>query len=169
MRRGREEDFAVVLCLPQLPSGGCGLKPHPGQTGIVPVSFQFDAPQGVTIKYRDGRKYRSLASGAPIPYHHGTKVLLLKMRAQADAPLGEQKLHGTLTFRAVQRGKPDSTEQIAVDFKVSLGDDEANAEEYDWPFGSHIGRHMKTVAMAPLFPFAAIVFMIACGTGQCEI
>jgi hypothetical protein len=42
------------------------------------------------------------------------------MKAGLDAPLGIQNLLGRLMFQTVEPGRPNSTEQIAVDFKVVI-------------------------------------------------
>jgi hypothetical protein len=169
LRRGREEDFAVVLCSPKLAYGGCGAEPHPSQTGIVPVSFSIDPPQGLTIQYRDGRKYRPLIAGAPVPYRRGSRVLLLRIRAGDDAPFGVQKLHGNLMFQKVEQGKAVSNEQIDVNFQVATTGHDAKVDETDWRFGSQVSRHMKDVALAPLLPFQYLLFVIVCSTSRCDI
>jgi hypothetical protein len=169
LRRDREEDFAVVLCSPQLPYGGCGYDPHPSQTGIVPLTFDIDSAQGLTVRYRDGLKYRAFAPGTPIRFRHGNRVLLLKMKAGANAPLGVQRLHGTLTFQTVEPGKADSTQQIAVDFQVTIVNHDDQVTDYDWPFGSQVGRHMKDVALAPLLPFEFLMLAIACSASACDL
>jgi len=169
LRRGREEDFAIVLCSPQLPYGGCGAQPHPPQTGIVPITFAMDVPKGLAIWYRDGRKYRPLVPGAPVSFHRGSKVLLLRMRAADSLPLGIQTLHGSLTFQNMKPGEATESRQITVDFQVGVAEHDAKVGENDWPFGSQVGRHAKDVALAPLVPFEYLLFIIVCGISTCDI
>jgi hypothetical protein len=169
LRRGREDEFAVVLCSPQLPYGGCGANPHPTQTGIVPVTFNIDVPAGLTVRYRQGRKYRPVIPGTPVQFAKGSKILLLKIIAAHDAPLGTQTLHGTLAFQSIQSGKTAGTQQVAIDFKVIVVEHNATVAESEWPFGSQVGRHLKSIALAPLVPFEALLFVIACSTSACDI
>lgn len=170
LRQGREEDFAIVFCSRQSPcGGGCGAEPDPSQPGVVPLAFDIDPPLGLRIRYRDGRKYRTLVPGTPARIRSGGNVLLIKVKAEPDAPLGVQKLHGNLMFQTVEPGKASHTEQIAVDFQVVITGHDAKVEESDWRFGSQIGRHIKDIALAPLVPFQFLLFVIACSTSTCEI
>ena len=171
LRRGREDQFAILSCFPQLPYGGCGTQPHPSQTGIIPVAFAIDSPPllGLSMQYRDGHRYRTLVPGTPVRFHSGSKVLLLKMKAAADAPLGVQRLRGTLIFNRVEPGKVRSAEKMIVDFAVIIVDHNATVTEADWRFGNQVGRYMKDVALTPLVPFQFLLFVIVCSTSTCDV
>lgn len=169
LRQGREEEFVVALCSPQLPADGCGAEANSRQTEIVPLAFGIDPPQGLTIRYRDGRKYRPLVRGTPVRLRRGSGLLFLKINAGPDAPIGVQKLRANFMFQRVEPGKSMATEQIAVDFQVVITGHDTEVTESDWPFGSHVGRHLKQVALAPLVPFEILLFVIVCSTSACDL
>ena len=169
LRRGQTEDFAVLLCSPQLLYGGCGVTRHPQLQGITPVSLIIDNPSGITIFYRNGRKYLPLIAGTPAYFTRKSGVLLLRMTAGGDAPVGIHRLHGSLQYQSDKPGMPPTSQTLEINFWVKVVTPDAAVAENEWPFTSHIGQHVKDVALAPLAPFQWLLFVIVCGTGSCDI
>lgn len=169
LRRGRSEDIALVLCSPQIRYGGCGYQNHPPLKGIAPVSFSIDFPSGITAWYRGGRKYLPLRPGATAQFQRKSGVLLLRLRAADSVSLGVQRLHGTLLYEIIEPGKSHTTQTREVEFEFTVVAQDATVAENEWPFGSHVGRHVKDFALAPLVPFQFLLFVIACGISTCDI
>jgi len=169
LRRGRAEDFAVVPCSPTLGYGGCGFQTHPPQSGIVPLSLSIDLPSGLTTSYRKGRRYVPLGSGVPARFTARDGVLLLRFTAGDKLPLGVQQLHGTMQYETVEPGKPRAIHTLEVDFQLTVAAHNAKGTENDWPYGSHVGRHLKDAAMVPLIPFEFVLLAIACSTSTCDL
>src|SRR5262249_41469555 len=113
-------------------------------------------------------RYRALIPGTPVLFHPGNEVLLLKMKAGADVPIGVQRLRGTLMFERVGPNKVRSTESVAVELVAVIDQHDATVSERDWPFGSQAGRYLKDVAMAPLMPFQFLLFVTLCSTSACN-
>lgn len=169
VRRGRTGDFAVIVCSPQLSFGGCGVQVHPPQTNVSPVSFTLDVPPGITISYRKGRKYLQLASGVPAEFGRPKGALLLRVRADSGVPLGYHLMHGSLRYKKNEPGKASAEATLDVIVHFTVGEHDAKMSENEWPYGSHIGQHVKEVALAPLVPFQFLLFVIVCGIGTCDI
>jgi hypothetical protein len=169
LRRGRTEDFAIIICSPQLSFGGCGFQVHPPQNGISPVSFSLDLPPGITVLYRKGRKYQQLASGVSVPFGSKKGVLLFRMKASNGVSLGYHHLHGSLLYKTNEPGKVSAEETLDVNFQFTVGEHDAKMSENDWPYGNRVGQHVKDVVLAPLLPFQYLLLAIACGIGTCDI
>jgi len=169
LRRRRAEEVAVILCSPQLAHVGCGVPAHPPLNGAIPISLSIDFPQGITISYRHGRKYVKLTSGTSAPFQRKSGVLLLRVTAGDNVPLGVQRLHGALKYETDESGKPRTTQTIEFNFPFNVVAHSATVAENEWPYGSRIGQHVKDVALAPLVPFQFILFVIGCGISPCDI
>lgn len=169
LRRSRTEDFAVVLCSPRLAYGGCDYQNHPPQNGILPLSFSIDLPVGIRASYRNGRRYVPLSTATPAKFTSKSGVLLLRLTAGDNMPLGVQRLHGTLRYETNEPGKPHTTQVMEIDFPLTVVDHDARTAENEWPYGNHLGQHVKDVVLAPLLPFQFLLFVIVCSTSTCDV
>jgi hypothetical protein len=87
--RNRDQDVAVVLYVPANKYGCCPLTNDPRQPGIFPTKFELQPSSEFRVRFRSGFKYKSHTPGMPIEMVAGEKIVLLKLRANRDTPLGE--------------------------------------------------------------------------------
>lgn len=94
---------------------------------------------------------------------------MLRLKAADGIPFGVQHLHGTLQYETNEPGKPRITQTLQVEFQFTVVAHDAKVAENEWPFGSHVGQHVKDAALAPLVPFQFLLFVIACSLSTCDI
>ena len=169
LRAGREEDVAVVLFIPENAYGCCALTNDPKQTGIRPTMFELTADDGLRAKIKSGIRYRSVSVGNKVPLQ-GQKVILLKLRADAEKPIGSYTLRGKVSYLDLKDEKHPVLRQIDVVMPVYVGAHDINVQEIDWPFGSHVKHNLLQVLVLPVeLPFIALL-AIACHTGSgCDL
>jgi hypothetical protein len=168
--RTHDEDVAVVLYLPANKSGCCALTNNPTQTGIFPVKFELHESPEFRVRFRSGFKYKSHNAGTPIEMVAGEKIVLLKLRANHDAPLGEYVLQGKLTYQAVQDHKLQPPQELEVIIPVKVVNETSKVEKIDWPFGTHVKRTLIRIIALPVEIPAAALLAIACSTPKgCDL
>ena len=168
--RNRDEDVAVVLYVPKNTYGCCALTNNPKQPGIFPIKFQLQTSSAFSVRFRSGFKYKSHAPGSPIEMADGEKIVLLKLRANRDTPLGEYVLHGKLTYQAVQDHKLQAPQELEVAIPVKVIIEKSKVEEIDWPFGTHVKRNLIRIIALPIEIPAAALLAIACSTPRgCDL
>jgi hypothetical protein len=100
----------------------------------------------------------------------GEKIVLLKLRANRDTPLGEYVLHGKLTYQAVQDHKLQAPQELEVAIPVKVIIEKSKVEEIDWPFGTHVKRNLIRIIALPIEIPAAALLAIACSTPRgCDL
>ena len=169
LARGKEETFAVVLYRPENDTGCCSLTPTPNQADLVPISVSVGSAPGLVIRARSGKQ---LTKSDPIVirYNGSQKVVLVKVRANDDAPLGSITVPIKVTYQRIrneQRGAPET-----IDFNVPLkilkkGSTMTRAE---FPFVARPLHDLGIVLLLPVLIPAMIVLWIACNTGSgCDL
>jgi hypothetical protein len=166
--RSRDEDVAVVLYVPENKYGCCALTNDPKQPGILPTKFELLPSAEFTVRFRSGFRYKSQVPGTPIQIAAGEKVVLLKIRANHDTPLGDYVLHGKLTYQAVQDHKLQPAQEVEVLIPVKVVSEKSKVEEIDWPFGTHVKRNVIRIIALPVEIPAALLLAIACSRG-CDL
>jgi hypothetical protein len=166
--RNRDEDVAVVLYLPENKYGCCPLTGNPKQPGMFPIKFELQPSSEFRVRFRSGFKYKSHTPGTPIEMAAGEKMVLLKLRANRDTPLGEYVLHGKLTYQAVQDHKLQPPQEIDVTIPVKVIIEKSKVAEIDWPFGTHVKRNLIRILALPVELPAAALLAIACSKG-CDL
>lgn len=167
--RDRDEDVAVVLYVPSNKYGCCPTN-NPSQPGIFPTKFELQTPSGFRVRFRSGIRYRSYKPGTTIKLPAGEKIVLLKIRADREMPLGEYALHGKLTYQAMPDQKLQPPQTLEVVISVNLKDRKSKPQEIDWEFGTHVKHDLLVLVALPVEIPAAILLAIACNTGKgCDL
>lgn len=166
--RNRDEDVAVVLYVPENKFGCCALTNAPKQPGIFPTKLELQPSVGFRVRFKSGFRYKSHVPGTPIEIAAGEKIVLLKLRANRDTPLGEYVLHGKLTYQASQDHQLQPAQEVEVLIPVKVVSEKSKVEEIDWPFGTHVKRSLTRIIALPIEIPAAVVLAIACSKG-CDL
>ena len=146
LRSGREQEFAIVVCMVSGKTPYCPDWGNPNHTGLAPVGLKLDLQPGFTVDYREEDRYKASAQGAPST--SGDKqVFLLKVRAANHLMAGTRMLTGRLILRKGDAGPGgvwiDNTtlEEVPVKLPVVIVEHDATVTDTDnWPTRSHIGR-----------------------------
>jgi hypothetical protein len=125
LRQGREEEIAVLLCRPMQSHSFCPLIPASPQAGLVPVTLELKPEAGFTVRYRRGGKFLVQQRGAAVQTSRGL-AFRLKVRAETNAPLGEHRLEGKLTFRSVNLDGIWETGQVDVVIPITVVEHDAH-------------------------------------------
>jgi len=176
LRRGREQEMAVVICMVPAKYQYCADFGSPGPWDrFAPVSFALDPQPGFTVRYREGNAYRNQLRGKL--FESGNKqVVLFKIRAAKDAPLGARVLQGELIFRKGDQGPGGvwagngTLEKIEIKVPVAVaGHDDVVMEAATWPKNESFGRKttrnaQNILAMVPSLAFDWLI----CQFGDCD-
>jgi hypothetical protein len=165
LRRGREEEIAISIIRPP---AGIPASPMVSMRGnpvyFTPELFSLKADPGFTVRFGRGNTFSS-ESPLSITSTKGGPVVLLKLKAADDIPLGDHMIQGTLVFR--ERGKSQS---LDVFIPISIVDHNADVVKNPWrfqPYSNHGFRQVFTgIALIPLLPFLFIAFVIVCSGGS---
>jgi hypothetical protein len=166
--RNRNEDVAIVLFVPVNKFGCCALSNNPKQPGIYPTRFELQPSPDFTVRFRSGFRHKSHKPGTPIEMTAGDKIVLLKLRANRDTPLGSYILRGKLTYEAIKDRTLQTPQELEVAVPVKVIGDKSKVEEMDWPFGTHVGRDFVRILALPVELPAAALLAIACSKG-CDL
>jgi hypothetical protein len=144
LRRGRDMEIAVYLCQPTPRIPDCDS--HYARMGntITPVSLQIEPAEGFTIRYGDGRHYKSAPQGTP-EYLADKGLIFLKVHASGKLAPGQYTLKGTMTIRSLRGDDLSTRQRIPVVIPVTLVEHNAQVREMDWRYGSHPGEGFKNV------------------------
>jgi hypothetical protein len=145
LRRGRDEEIVVVLCEPYRTAHNCPVNSvFSNQSGLEPLTLEMRAPEGFTVRYREGKEFRKQPQGAAVPTEIGLKVFRLKVRADDHLPLGIYTLPGKLTFRTHKAGQLPETQQIDVSIQLTVVEHSAQVIKDDWSLEYHHGNDIGT-------------------------
>jgi hypothetical protein len=149
VRRGGEQEIAVVICMANAHSRYCPDYGSSIRSDIAPISFQFSPSPGYTVSYWARDEYRVQSSGIPI--HAGDKeIVLLKLRTSNNLPLGRQTLEGNLTLRVGDSGpggvwsNNGVLKEVAVKIPLTIVARNAAIQEVsNWPTPRDAARNLK--------------------------
>ena len=155
------------MYVPQNTFGCCPLTNDPKQPGIRPIKLELQPSPEFNVRFKSGIRYKSHQAGTPIKLRGGQKVILLKLRANPNTPLGSYVIRGKLTYEPMQDEKLQSRElEVVIPVKVIA--DGSKIQDIDWPFGTHVKRSLVRILALPVEIPAAILLWIACSTG-CDL
>jgi hypothetical protein len=165
LRRGREEEIAISIIMPPISIPASPGVSRPGNpVYFTPEIFSLKADPGFTLRF--GRR-NTFSSESPLSVTStkGGPVVLLKLKASDDMPLGDHMIQGTLVFR--ERGKSQS---LDVFIPISIVDHNADVAKNPWHFQTYSNHGFRQVftgiALIPLIPFLFIAFVIVCSGGS---
>jgi hypothetical protein len=139
LRRGRDQEIGVFLCRPTLRLPDCVLH---FENQPLPVLLEMEPAQGFTIRYGDGRHYKSEQPGKPYNLAD-RRVVFLKLHASSKVPPGEYTLKGTVTFRTSRMAVASGPERLPVEIRVTVVNHDTTVALLEWPYGSNPGRAFK--------------------------
>ena len=103
LRRGREQEIAIVVCMVPGRYHYCPDYGSPNHTNIDPVAFEIVPEPGFSVRYRNNGEYKTQAQG--IPLQAGDKQLfLVKVRAADNLLTGSHVLTAHLMLRKGDQG-----------------------------------------------------------------
>ncbi|HEY6249392.1 MAG TPA: hypothetical protein VI685_05495 [Candidatus Angelobacter sp.] len=176
LRRGREQEIAAVVCMVPAKYQYCPDFGYPNPwERFAPVSFELNPQPGFTVGYRKGNDYRTQARGTP--FESGDKqVVLFKLRAADDAPLGAHVLQGKMIFRRGDQGPGGvwsgngMLEEVEVKVPIEVvGHDDVVVQAAAWPRKEGVGHRtargtQDTLAALPTLAFEWLI----CQFGDCD-
>lgn len=142
LRRGHDLEIAVYLCQPTPRVPVCDSHFARLNNTITPVSLQIEPAEGFTIRYGDGRHYKSALQGTP-DYLADRGLIFLKVHASSKLTPGQYMLKGTMTFRSMRGDDLSTRQRIPVEIPVTLVDHDAQVSQMEWRYGSHPGEDFK--------------------------
>lgn len=142
LRRGHDQEIAVYLCQPTPRVPMCDSHFARLNNTIVPVSLQMEAAEGFTIRYGDGRHYKSALQGTP-DYIADRGLIFLKVHASGKLTTGQYTLKGTMTIRSMHGEDLSTPQSIPVEIPVTLVDRDAQVSQMEWRYGSHPDEDFK--------------------------
>jgi len=142
LRRGRDMEIAVYLCQPTPRIPECDSHYARLKNSLAPVSLQMEPAEGFTIRYGDGRHYRSAPQGAP-DYPADRGLIFLKVHASGKLAPGQYTLKGTMAIRRLHGDDSSTPQRIPVEIPVTLVDHDAQVSQMEWRYGSHPREDFK--------------------------
>ncbi|HEY6971088.1 MAG TPA: hypothetical protein VJA94_17895 [Candidatus Angelobacter sp.] len=154
LRRGREQEIAVVVCMVPGRYHYCPDYGSPNHTNIEPVAFELIAEPGFQVRYRSDDDYQSQTQGTPL--QAGDKQLfLLRLRAADNLLTGTHVLTAHLILRKGDQG-PGGVwkgngilEQMEFRIPITVVDHDAQVSELtNWPRhpGHNVGGIIRDFA-----------------------
>jgi hypothetical protein len=143
LRRGRDLEIAVYLCQPTPRISECDSHYARLKNSIAPVSLQMAPAEGFTVRYGDGRHYKSAPQGTP-DYLADKGLIFFKVHASGKLAPGQYTLKGTMAIRSLH-GENSTQQPIAVVIPVTVVDHDAQVSQVQWRYGSHPGEDFKNV------------------------
>ncbi len=165
----RDEDVAIVLFVPVNKFGCCALSNNPKQPGIYPTRLELQPSPEFTVRFRSGFRYKSHKPGTPIEMAAGDKIVLLKLRANRDTPLGSYILRGKLTYQVIKDHELQTPQELEVVIPIKVTAEKSKVQDIDWPFGTHIQRDLVRILALPVELPAAALLAIACSSKGCDL
>lgn len=159
LRRGHEEEIAVFPGRLSSPCPGC--LPSPKQNGeISAVSLELEPAPGFTVRYGDGRHYRSVSHGS-LAYTQAGRVFLMKLRVAGAVAAGDYLIKGKLTYRVFKRGKYSELQQAQIAIPVTVVQADAAVRKGAWPYKPPPDHKVRNfIATALLFPVLVPAFFV---------
>lgn len=167
LRRGREQEMAVVVCTAPSREAYCPDFSYYSQPSrFAPVAFELNPQPGFTVRYREGNHYRAQRSGTPFE-SGGKDVVLFKVRAADDVPLGANVLTGRLKLRKGDQGPGGAwsgngpIEEIEVRIPIVVaGHDDVISQNAVWLGKESIGHQMAQAVQDILAGIPALFICI---------
>jgi len=142
LRRGRDMEIAVYLCQPTPRIPDCDSHYARLKNSITPVSLQIEPAEGFTIRYGDGRHYKSAPQGTP-DYLGDKGLIFLKVHASGKLAPGQYTLKGTMIFRNLRGDDSPTPQRIPVEIPLTLVEHDVRVSQMGWRYGSHSGEELK--------------------------
>ena len=169
LRRGHDEQIAIVPQRPLITRTGCPVMPCPTVT-IIPESLHLETQKGFSFKYFVERKFKA-ASSTRFATTRGGGAFLVQIKAARDVPPGSYTIKGKLRRFRAENGVR-SSEEVDVAIPVTVVDDHAQVTKNEWkykPYGDD--SFLTTLGVIALLPFIVVggtIMLIAChGDGSC--
>lgn len=165
LRRGREEEIAVVLCHSVSRLAGCPLGAFINQAELLPLTLELNPIEGFTVRYRRGDKFRDQQWGHAVPTWIGLKVFRLKVHASDKVVPGNYNLEGKITFRKGHAGQLGAIEQTDISIPLTVVEHNAQVVEAKWTVDEPRQHHRRSkIVMALTSPiwFPAFMAVVAC-------
>jgi len=144
LRRGRDMEIAVYLCQPAPRIPDCDSHYARLKNSIAPVSLQMAPAEGFTIRYGDGRHYKSAPQGTP-DYLADKGLIFLKVHASGKLAPGQYTLKGTMIFRNLRGDDSPTPQRVCVVIPLTLVEHDVRVRQMEWRYGSHPGEDFKNV------------------------
>ena len=163
LRRGRDEEIVLVLCTPMRRFHYCPLSAISDQTGLEPLSLELKPSEGFTVRYREGKEFRTQQQGPAVPTEIGPRVFRLKVRASDNVALGPHTLEGKLTFMKTNAGRLPEMQEIDVSIPLTVVKHGAQVVEANWSLeqpGNHdVGTKILLALTAPIWGPVVLAFV----------
>jgi hypothetical protein len=171
LRRGRDMEIAVFLCQPTPRIPDCDSHYARRKNSIVPVSLQMEPAEGFTVRYGDGRHYKSAPQGTP-DYLADKGLIFLKVHASGKLAPGQYRLKGTLAIRSLHGDDFSTPQHIPVEIPLTLVEHNTEVREMDWRYGSHPGEGFKNFMVGfvavPYWTGAVLTAAAYCTVADCK-
>lgn len=171
LRRGRDVEIAVYLCQPTPRIRDCDSYYARLKNTVTPVSLQMEPAEGFTIRYGDGRHYKSAPQGAPDNLAD-RGLIFLKVHASGKLTPGQYRLKGTMAIRSMRGDDLSQRQRIPVEIPVTVVDHDAQISQMEWSYGRHPGEHFKNFMVGfiavPYWTGAVLTAAAYCTFADCK-
>lgn len=171
LRRGHDLEVAVYLCQPTPRIHDCDSHYARLKNSIVPVSLQMEPSEGFTIRYGDGRHYKSALQGTP-DYPADRGLIFLKVHDSGKLTAGQYTLKGTMTIRSTRGDEFSTPQRVLVEIPVTLVEHDAQVSQMEWRYGSHPGEGFKNFMVGliavPYWTGAVLTAAAYCTFADCK-
>ncbi|MBZ5598227.1 MAG: hypothetical protein LAN83_07885 [Acidobacteriia bacterium] len=168
LRRATTEDIVVVLIL-QKDFVDFLTTPASPVPGILPVALELQPAEGLRpskLRYPKAHKKKFAFAADQIPVYGAVWFpIQLRLKAEQDAPLGQQVLVGKLTYQTVNDGGVSALQQVEVQIPITVVNHRSHASrDKDWPFTRISGGQMAliivlAIVLSPvLVPLCTVAF-----------
>lgn len=168
LRQGRDQEILVVLCAKRPGCPGCRFSLTQQEGGFHPLTFKLEDTDDLTISYRKGNRYMQVAANRVIEVTPKHNVIALKIRSKPDVQQGTKTVRGQLAY-GVAGATAGSAGSLSFSVPLQIISPDANISKTEWPYASHLGKHIAAVFEAPLTGFEYLMLFIACHGGGCDL